>query len=52
LFFILKAVGDGIASKLFERVILFKKGIMRLIQIIIDVKNETRVTVKIKAGQS
>ncbi len=52
MFFILKVVGDGIASILFEKTILFIKGIMRLKQIIIDAKNETRVTVKMKAGQS
>ena len=39
-------------AKLFEKVILFKKGIVRLIQISIDAKNETRVIVKMKAGQS
>ena len=52
MFFILKVVGDGIASELFEITILFIKGIMRLKQIIIVAKNETRVTVKMKAGQS
>jgi hypothetical protein len=52
LFFILKVVGFGIASKLLERNILLNKGIRILIQIIIDAKNETRVTVKMKAGQS
>jgi hypothetical protein len=51
LFLILKVVGYGIASKLDENVILFKKGIIRCIQIIIDAKNETRVTVKMYAGQ-
>ena len=52
MFFILKVVGNGIASKLFEINILFNKGIVRLIQISIDAKNETRVMVKMKAGQS
>ena len=52
LFFTLKIVGYGIASKLFENDILFKKGIVRLIQIRIDAKNETRVIVNMKAGQS
>ena len=45
-------VGCGMAAKLFEKANLFKKGIVRLIQIIIDAKNETRVIVKMKAGQS
>jgi hypothetical protein len=45
-------VGFGIASKLLERNILLNKGIRILIQIIIDAKNETRVTVKMNAGQS
>jgi hypothetical protein len=45
-------VGFGIASRLLERNILLNKGIRILIQIIIDAKNETRVTVKMKAGQS
>ncbi len=52
LLFILKVVGCGITPKLFEKAILFKKGIVRLVQIIIDAKNETRVTIKMKAGQS
>jgi len=52
LFFTLKMVGYGMAAKLFEKVNLFKKGIARLIQISIDAKNETRVIVKMKAGQS
>lgn len=52
LLFILKVVGYGIASKTFEKNILLNKGIRILIQIIIDAKNETRVTVKMKAGQS
>jgi len=52
LFFTLEMVGCGMAEKLFEKANLFKKGIARLIQIIIDAKNETRVIVKMKAGQS
>ena len=52
LFFILKAVGYGIASKSFEKNILLNKGTRILMQIMIDAKNETRVTVKINAGQS